>query len=247
MEREVKIINGERTIVGDLYLPEGAGKCPMVIVSHGYNGSGYDFKMMAQELNKHGIGAYCYDFCGGSVNARSSMSTKEMTLFTEEEDLNAVVDEIKKLDTTDAAHLYLFGASQGGLISALVADSRPEDIKALVLLYPALCIADNWRENFPKVEDIPDELDLWGMVLGRIFFESIRDFDVFEHIGTFPKKVLLMHGDRDEIVASAYSERAYAKYPDGELEVFTGEGHGFSEEGNVKMTSRVIDFIKKTR
>ena len=41
------------------------------------------------------------------------------------------------------------------------------------------------RKRFPIWEDIPDTQELWGMLLGRKFFESIHDFDIHERIGKF--------------------------------------------------------------
>lgn len=67
-------------------------KCPMVILSHGFNGSGDDFTEYAKVLVENGMGACIFDFCGGSLRSKSDLSTTEMTVFTEKEDLLAVID-----------------------------------------------------------------------------------------------------------------------------------------------------------
>ena len=46
--------------------------------------------------------------------------------------------------------------SQGGLISALTAADRKEDVAAMILVYPALCIADNARETYASIDEIPE-------------------------------------------------------------------------------------------
>ncbi len=242
---EMTIPHHEREVSGRLTLPEKEGKYPLVIFSHGYNGSKNDFEIMTDYLAQQKIASFCYDFCGGSVQDKSSLPTTQMTIFTEKEDLHAVVNALCKREELDSKNLFLFGGSQGGLVSALTAEEIKEKVRGLILLFPALCIAENWNERFPKIEDIPDTQELWGMTLGRVFFESIHGFDVYAHIGTFDKNVFVMHGDKDPVVSVEYSERLRRIYKNMEIEVFSGEGHGFTEAGNKKAAKLLAEFIKK--
>lgn len=239
----IKISHHNRTIDGTFYKPEGSKCFPLIIFSHGYNGHKEDFEISARYFAANGIGAVCYTFCGGSTRDSSGFPTTEMTIFTEKEDLNAVIDEVKGWKCVDNSNIYLFGASQGGMVSALTAEERRDDINALVLLYPALCIADDWNARFEKEEDIPDTEELWGMLLGRRFFETIRGFQIKKQVGTFPKSVLLMHGAEDSVVMSDYAVWASEQYPHARLEIFPNEGHGFSEEGNRRMEAMTLYFI----
>ena len=93
---EVRLVENGRELYGLLTTPEEEGKYPAVIFSHGYNGTGRDFEWMGEYLAANGVAAFCFDFCGGSVNSRSSMATTDMTIFTEKEDLHSVVRYIKK-------------------------------------------------------------------------------------------------------------------------------------------------------
>ena len=241
----VKINHHGREVYGVSYMPENKQKCPVVIFSHGFNGSNNDFAMNSEYLAANGVGAYCFDFCGGSVNSKSELKTSEMTIFTEKEDLCAVVDTIRNWDNVDSDNIFLFGASQGGLVTALTADEYEEKIKGVLLLFPALCIADDWNEKFPTLEGVPDVQEFWGVTLGRVFVESIHGYDVFEHIGKFHKNVLIFHGDKDPIVPTEYGERASKLYPHARFEVFHGEGHGFSEAGNKKVDEMTYEFLKR--
>ncbi len=245
IEKNICIKHHGREVFGTAYLPEESSEYPLVIFSHGYNGSGTDFRDSAMELVHNGIGAVSYDFCGGSVNQKNNFETTQMTIFTEKEDLNAVLDEVREWEMIDKDNIFAFGGSQGGLVTSLVAEERMNQIRGMILLFPALCIPDNWRDRFPRIEDIPNELDLWGMKIGKVFFESIRDFYVFDHIGKYPNKVLLMQGDKDVIVAMNYAKKAKEIYSDIQMEVFEGEGHGFSPDGNKKMTEMLIAFINQ--
>lgn len=240
----VKIAHRGRNIFGISYMPKHEKKCPVVIFSHGYNGTNADFTMHAEYLASHGVGAYCFDFCGGSVNSKSDSKTTEMTLFTEKEDLCAVLDHVKTWENVDADHIFLFGGSQGGLVTALTAEERMDDVKGVLLLYPAFCIPDQWNERFPTLESIPDTQELWGMTLGRAFFETIHGYDVFEHVGGYNKNVLIFHGDQDAVVALEYGEKASKLYPRGRIEIFPGEGHGFTEAGNRRVAEMTHEFVK---
>lgn len=245
-EKEVvKIKHQEREIYGVSYMPNTNKKCPVVIFSHGFNGTNVDFAMHSDYLAKNGVGAFCFDFCGGSVNSKSDLKTNEMSIFTEKEDLCAVIETLKNWENVDPAAIFLFGGSQGGLVSALAADEYIEDIKGLLLLFPALGIADDWNKRFPTRASIPDTQEIWGVRLGRIYFESIHGYNVFDHIGKFNKNVLIFHGDQDEIVALEYGKRAEKLYPHARMEVFPGEGHGFSETGNKRVAQMTYEFVKE--
>lgn len=241
----IQIEHHGRTIYGISYMPEDIKKCPIVIFCHGFNGTNTDFATYSEYLASNGVASFCFDFCGGSVNSKSDLKTSEMSLFTEKEDLIAIIKNIKKWDPIDTNNIFVFGASQGGMVSALVADEYKEDIKGLLLLFPALCIPDNWNKKYPTLDSIPDTLEFWGVTLGRIFFETIHNFDVFSHIGKYDKNVMIFHGDQDKIVPLEYGEKAASIYPNANIEVFQGEGHGFSEAGNRRVIELTYEFIER--
>lgn len=243
--QEIKIPFKQWETDGVLYLPKKEGKFPVVVFSHGYNGFKMDFDDTARYLAERGIASVCYTFCGGSTRDTSKMATTEMTIFSEVENLNAVLAYTKKLQQVDESNIFTFGGSQGGLVTALTCDDRSEEIRGMMLLFPAFCIPENWTERFADKADIPEEVDFWGMKLGHGFFETIHGYDVFSKVGKYKNNVLIMHGDQDPIVAMGYSERMVESYEHVRLEVFQGEGHGFSPEGNRVMTEMVYDFVSK--
>jgi hypothetical protein len=230
-----------RKVSGQLYFPK-TNNFPVVIMSHGFNGCGNDFKDYAKILVENDIGVCTFDFCGGSLNSKSDLSTTDMTVFTEKEDLLAVIDFVEKQQNVKS--VFLFGASMGGLVSALCAEERTDRIQGMILLYPALCVADDWNNRFLSVDDIPEIHQVWEVPLGKCFFETLRGFDVFEHIGKFKKDVLIIHGDKDSIVPLEYSTQANKIYTNPKLQVFNGEGHGFSADGDRCVAEIIIEFVK---
>lgn len=238
----VRVNRNGREIYGVLSMPLIESKHPIVIFSHGYNGSHENFAMESDYLASNGVATYCFDFCGGSVNSKSGLKTTEMTLFTEKEDLCAVIDYFKSYGSID--DIFLFGASQGGLVTAMTAEDYAKDIKGILLLFPAFCIADNWNATFPELKDIPDTQEFWDMKLGRKFFETIRGYDIFKDLGKFTHEVLMFNGDQDQVATVAYCEKALKVYSHAKLKVFKGEGHGFSEAGKKKVAMMMHEFVK---
>jgi len=114
----------------------------------------------------------------------------------------------------------------------------------MLLLFPAFCIAEDWTKKFLTIKSIPEKVDLWGVSLGKDFFQTIYGYNVYENIGRFAKDVLIFHGDKDNIVSLKYSEKALKLYKNANLEVFQGEGHGFTNEANKKVVKMIQEFVE---
>ena len=114
----------------------------------------------------------------------------------------------------------------------------------MMLLYPALCIPDDWRRTFPDGK-YPETYTLWGMTLGRDFFADACARDVFSQIGRFSGPVRIVHGTSDRIVPIDYSRRAAARYPNARLTELAGEDHGFSPAGGIAVRRLLEDMLRE--
>lgn len=237
-----------RTLYGELLLPKGeTGPLPTVICSHGFGSSGQQFTTgVGMSLAKSGFAVYCFDFYGGGSNSKSGGSMTEMSVFTEQDDLNAVVDAVLALDTTDTDNLFLLGESQGGFVSAITAAQRQEDIRGMILFYPALCIADDARARYATQEEVPETYKIMGKTVGRIYSQGLYDYDVDAHIAPYTGPVLILHGDKDTVVNLSYSQHAESVYEDAELIVMPGQGHGFTGKTKTEAARLTYDFILQT-
>ncbi len=243
MRKAIAVHHHERTVYGQFCTPEGEGPFPAVLLSHGYNGCMTDFSVTAEYLASRGIASAAYTFCGGSTRDESGFPSTQMTLFTERDDLLAMLQWLKDQPCVNAQRICLFGGSMGGLVSVLAAHEQPEDVAGLALLFPALCVADNWNQRFPSVSDIPETVELWDMPLGRGFFTSIRELDVFKLLPSLSQPTLILHGDEDCIVPLSYSRRAAETFPNASLHVFSGEGHGFPPEASRRADGLLAEHI----
>ena len=191
----------------------------------------------ALAIAKMGYAAYCFDFCGGSDKSKSDGKTDEMTVFTEVEDLRAVVKTVKSQANVEPMQVYLLGSSQGGLVSALLADECPDDFAGMILFYPAFNIPEmvkmfsgfgDWGD-FGDFGNWGDFGDFGGMMsMSEAYINSIKDFDVWSHIGKFSKPVCIIHGTADMIVPISNSEKAVGLYPSATLNKIEGANHGFN-------------------
>ena len=237
---ELWITNGNRKIYGELFTPQGDCK-GVAIVSHGFNGNhsfGRNYYDLMQEL---GYKCYIFDFPCGSTKSLSDNNTLNMSIPDEQSDLQAIVSHFKQQAPNQ--EIVLIGESQGGLISALTAATMKDDISRLILVFPALCIPDNWRDRYPHLSDIPEVTDLWGVKLGRRFFEEIHDMKPLDMIGAYEGPVLIVQGDQDRIVSMEDSEKAVDIYNDARLHVIAGAGHGFNPKEREELKDQIRLFF----
>lgn len=231
-------------IYGILTTPDDMSAKPgIAIVSHGFNGTHASGANYVDMLTGKGYATYAFDFPGGSLWSRSGNNTMTMSIPDEKQVLENIVEYFRSRPDIDSSRLVLIGESQGGLVSALAAADLKEQISSLVLIYPALCIPDNWNAHYPNLSDIPEKTDLWGVSLSRRFFEEIHDMDPYRIIGAYKGPVLIVHGTADGVVPISYSERADKLYGNSELVILEGENHGFSPEGNKRANDRIREVI----
>lgn len=236
----------DNQIYGVVYIPQDAGgQLPAVIYAHGYGVTHQNGIQYAEKLAEYGYVVYCFDFCGGGNGSRSDGSPLEMSIFTEQSDLEAVIEMVRGLDYVDSENVFLFGASQGGLVAGITAAANQEKNQGLILLYPGFEIAENVQTLFATVEDIPDTYAIFGwMTVGRVYFEDLLDYDVYSVIGAYEKDVLLIHGDTDGIVPLSSSERALEVYPSAELKVLPGAGHGLHGQDAETATEYMLEYLQ---
>ena len=241
---EVWVETGTHRIYGVLSHPADDGRRhPVAIVAHGFNGSHHFGRNYFETLNALGYMCYTFDFPCGSVNSRSDNNTMQMSVLDEQRDLEAIVRYFRSRADVDTASIVLIGESQGGLVAALTAGRMAEEVSRLVLVYPALCIPDNWNSRYPRLEDIPDTTRLWGVPLGRRYFEEVRTLRPFDVIARFQKPVLIVQGDQDRIVSMDDSRRAADLYNDARLHVIRGAGHGFKGDEQKEALTVIRDFL----
>ena len=244
--KEVWIKNGDRKIFGIESAPKTKGKKGVAIISHGFNGTHHFGRDYFDTLN--GLGYTVYTFacpCGG-IHSSSDNNTMKMSVIDEKNDLKSIVRHYLQQPDTDKDRIVLIGESQGGFVSAIAASELKDTVSNLVLVYPALCIPDDWNNRYKTEAEIPDTTNMWNVLLGRNFFMELRDFDVYSTICRYEGPVQIIHGSKDPIVPLSYSEKAMKLYKNAHIGVIPGAGHGFNPEQRAVSNRFVKEFLEAT-
>ena len=234
--------------------PEGR-EWPVAIECHGYNtnSNGFLSAHWANSWVSQGYIAYAFDFVGGAPGqkenygrgVRSGLKGAEpweeygggwdtMSVQTEVEDLDLVIDEIKKLDFINTDYLCLLGQSQGGVVCALEAAEREKkreaedldnDITGLVLVYPAFSFVNDMHSQYPTIEDMENAIDpesgrvfIMGANIGPNYIkdcyewgqydENLGEITIYDRIRGYSNSVLIVTGSGDTTVDPSWSYNA---------------------------------------
>ncbi|MBP3240182.1 MAG: alpha/beta hydrolase [Oribacterium sp.] len=235
---EVKKENGQ-TIRGIIYRPDAKGQFPVSIFSHGFGANYQQLKHHGNGYAENGIVCVFFDFCGGGMESTSDGTMLEMTVMTEAADLVAVFESVKCLSYVDSDAVYLQGESKGGFVSAIVGRAYTEDIKGLILWYPAFVIPDDSKRRLKS-----GETEVFGVQLSSEYDKVATEIDVEDLQTGFGKPVLIIHGNKDDVVPIEYSRTAAANYGYATLKEVKGAGHGFDGKDSDMAREASIAFIK---
>lgn len=234
-------LNIQGKIWGDL-----SRKAPVYIMCHGFLGNWEMCRHYAERIAEKGYICLAFDFSGGGPHSASDGNSEDMTIFTEIEDLMAVIESVESQPYTQ--DISLLGCSQGGLIAAMVAKMIPDRIKKMILLYPGFSLADDVKKGrliFYRFdpENIPDILGTRPMVLGGDFARTMLDIDIYQEITGYDGPVLLLHGVKDKIIDIAYSRKAKPLYQNCEYHEIAGGRHIFRGEAEEEACRLIEDFV----
>lgn len=233
-------------IYGETSMPRGFESAPFprptIVMAHGFGSSHKTLVPYAEALAQRGYVVYNIDFRGGGPESKSDGSWEDMSIETEAEDLLAAVGLMREEPFCDPKCLFLFGASQGGVVCSLVADEHPELFRGMVLLYPAFVLHEDALRAYPEDRPLPEHVEALGRPVGKAYIEAARRYVPEEHM-SYPGQVLILQGDKDEIVPPASSEKAASLFPSCRLETIEGAGHGFSGPSQKKAADAAFDFI----
>lgn len=245
-EHCIKTRNGQN-IWGQLYIPNtGKEKMPVIVMAHGFNSSHGEPKEFAMTMAMNGVASYIFDFIGGGNNCKSDGKTTDMTIFTEKENVEDIVADIKNLDFVDSQNISLLGCSQGGLVAAITSAAHPDMFKNVILIYPALMIpetAPRMLESFKKNGNKP--MEVMGMKLSKKYYEVQNGLDVLGMLPAYKGRVLMVYGDADPVCKGGTLEKAQEIYPDCKSVIIPGANHGFPEYKNHAIAAgAVVEFMK---
>lgn len=249
LSREIWCENDGKKIYGIAYYPDTEQKVPLVITCHGLGTNHEAGEAYAKKYAEKGVAGYCFDFCGGSKSTEENKSDGEstqMSVMTESADLEAVFNAALSWDFVDTSRIFFQGGSQGGLVSAITGIRLEDKISGLILLYPAFAMYDFVHYAYPSYDNISGNMEIINdMVIGEAFAKDLWDYDVREYISDFNKPVIIIQGTDDTTVPPSVAEDAASKYPNCELKMIEGAGHGFGGEELDEAAEYALEFLYK--
>ena len=204
------------------------GKCPLVIVIHGFTGHMEErhITATAETFNDLGYATLRVDMYG---HGRSGGQFRNHTLFKWMTNAMTVIDYARTLDFV--TELYLCGHSQGGLTVMLAAALKQDVIRGIIPMSPAVTIPEDARRgNVLGLEfdpdHIPEEVSFPnGFVLSGNHIRVSQMIRVEDAIDRYTGPVLLIHGEMDETIPVQASVDAAERYQNAQLVIIPGETH----------------------
>lgn len=212
---------------GELYLPPGSGKLPLVLFNHdGISGISKEHRNSSIRLAKAGFVVFSASYRGED----GSQGVVEIA----KGEVNDVLNAMKILRShkrVDANKIGMVGASHGALISVLAA-SREEDIKAVVAAYGVMDIY-RWYSYLEKSGKLGKD-PVTRRTYGPGPKARPRSFEIRNAISVVEKlncPVLLLQGSLDDIVPEDQAllmEKALKKAGKNvDVKIYPDALHGF--------------------
>jgi uncharacterized protein len=206
--RDVVLDTEDGIRLGAWYLPAAVGqKGPAVLVFNGNAGDRSLRAQLAAGLSRLGMSALLFDYRGYGGNPRRPSEDGLAA------DARAALTWLAAQPEVDPDRIVYFGESLGAAVAVGLAVERPP--AALVLRSPFTSLADVGRVHYP-----------W-LPVGRVLIDSYPSID---RIGSLSAPLLVIAGDRDDIVPESLSKRLYEAAPDPKRYLLVpGAGHNDPE------------------
>ena len=206
--RDVVLDTEDGIRLGAWYLPAAGGQQgPAVLVFNGNAGDRSLRAQLAAGLSRLGMSALLFDYRGyGGNPGRPSEDGLAA-------DARAALTWLAAQPEVDPDRIVYFGESLGAAVAVGLAVERPP--AALVLRSPFTSLADVGRVHYP-----------W-LPVGRVLIDRYPSID---RIGSLSAPLLVIAGDRDDIVPESLSKRLYEAAPDPKRYLLVpGAGHNDPE------------------
>ncbi len=234
MSASIEIKNGDRCLAARVH-----GSCTdsLAISCHGMLSTkdGDKHVMLAAELERLGVATCRFDFSG---RGESQGSLFDLSYSTELTDVQAVIEHFAHRGVQRFA---LFGSSMGGAV-ALLAAARDERIVAVATL-AAVAHTELIDERHPEEARSWHQLgyvDTPAGRIGRAFYDDALAHDVLSAVRIVRAPILVLHGDRDEIVPVSDAHDIASTARNASLDIVYGADHRFSNPVHLRPALRCI-------
>lgn len=239
----ITITNGTRDVPATVVVPDGEGPFPAVVMNHGHGGGrqeGGGFERLAIALADAGILSIRMDFPG---SGDSKEPFTEGYLSNMISDSNASLAHLLANYPADPERLGILGYSMGGRIALTIAAGADNPYKAVGLLAPSsdpgkgllLYFAGSEAEyerlyaEASGEKGYADYTTQWGQVqqLSKRWFDELLASSPNDRIAAYTGPVLIVHGDKDDVIKAPEVEALAAAYPAAQVVTVPEADHGY--------------------
>ena len=237
-------------LAAELQMPQSTkGKCPIIILCHGFGGERNNFLMcsLADSLAAHGIASIRFDFNG---HGESEGSFEQMTVPNEIEDARRVYEWVRA--DGRFSRIGIAGHSQGGVVTAMLAGElgRKALRGGVVLFAPAAVLRDDAIRGQVGGQapfkgdplDPPAYVEVWGRRLGRDYVTTAFRLPIYETAAGYKGPACIIHGTGDRVVPYTYGLRFHQLWRGSEYHQLERFDHGLGPDP-VKAVSLALHFF----
>ena len=246
-EKQIYFYRDGLKIFGKLYLPEGDGPFPVLVMQPGFRGSQSICGSLKNKFIENGIACLTYDCIGATSPSKSDGLILDMTFMTEVMDTYVVLDSIPSIPQLDTDNIFVYGHSVGGLVVTYASTHRPDDVKGIIAVEPSYQMRDEFDYFFPDDKDLPESFTepLYG---GKQMIVDAKAFDPYEKMDEYNNSVLIFAGGKAPSIgaeAIEYLDKAVELFPNAKMESVAEADHSFSGEAQDLMLNLTVSFINE--
>lgn len=209
---------------------------PTIFILHAFTGKkeNQTINYLAKNLPELGYSTIQFDFSG---HGESEGKLEEATISKQLNDIKSVLEQIKNINLTN---LVIIGNSFS-IIPALAFSKKNINVKGLVLLSGRA----KYLEYIDTLEKINGKYKLFAdKFITEDFVEDYKMYDPLKIIKNLDIPILIIHGDKDEIVSVNNAKLFYNNSPANKkfLKIIHGADHRYSD---IKLKEEVLDQIRK--
>jgi uncharacterized protein len=223
---------------------------PIVIIAHGFTSHKASSRntALAQALNRQGIGTFRFDFY---AHGESQGTFEDITLREGVDDVIAAYNHVRLRFSRH--RIALFGSSFGGAACFYALPHLHVEgaaLKAPAILYKKHQDQTHGPEGIRKWRELGYQqytnYEGKKFRLKYTFYESLKEFDGRGTARRITVPVLILHGDKDEIIPHQDSVEIVKHIPEGRLSTFPGANHVFTDAmDHARLVHQAVEFFQE--
>ena len=234
-------------LAGMLFIPDGEGPFPAVVIIHGSRESYRDrnwYLTLSSYMQKNGVAVLLPDKRGSEKSEGDWYTSSFEDLAT---DTLAAVDFMKSQEIVEVSRIGIIGMSQGGIIAPVAASQSPDldfvvnMTGSSVTMHEQLLYEFNYeaRETgfLPGVSNLISYANtfIYEKITGKEWYDAVGNFDPLPYWRKVTIPALVLHGSEDHNVPSAESKARFEALGKDNIQfiMYEGSGHGLEDPPGV--------------